>query len=593
MMDGFAFEPSFPGSRGRIEEEGDGLAKSFDDLVLSLRGESAHLWARALEQALVLRFFDAQRHNRTFNDWDTLADALLVFGLNWTPSNEIPARVLRLSSLMERVDELSFDAQVTLALAALLRPAEATAELRGLTAKVRATVLDSMHVQGRTAYLKRARGVSHAADWKTQAYALEVLALSGATHPFVEKLANYLRAGEGQRRGRSFIYSFGYESQALAALALADYDEARNSLSPDLKLQAKSGSKTVLAAEFRDAGAPQAEAAVSLASLPRRKGGAPRDVQFSATGTGEVSVAAVMRFVPSMLSPDPIYRGLFVERVVQPDREGADVVAVGDFVTVTVQVTTPDDLGYVELADWLPAGLEAQKPVAEPITPFGFGFGAWWRWMSAFDSPELHADRVTWRAHYLRAGSHSVSYRALAVTPGIFVHPPAKASVASQPELMGLSGAGAFVVLKEPLPPAEAAAFLAANKVPAPGKVVPKTCPRCARDEICNLRTGECQKEEAAPVFQLRAASIVYPGSSAKVVAPPAGCQSVPKTFKVRSNCNLKKLGFVLRAGKCVRVTSCPEDRVANKKRVAKAGGKLFATRKACMQHKNSCQATV
>ena len=64
---------------------------------------------------------------------------------------------------------------------------------------------------------------------------------------------------------------------------------------------------------------------------------------------------------------------------------------------------------------------------------------------------ETKADVVFWRARHLWAGGHEVSYRATAVTSGVFVLPPAVAESEEQPELMGSSASLQFLVHEEEL----------------------------------------------------------------------------------------------------------------------------------------------
>lgn len=96
---------------------------------------------------------------------------------------------------------------------------------------------------------------------------------------------------------------------------------------------------------------------------------------------------------------------------------------------------------------------------------------------------------------FMRAGTHTLKLRAVAATPGRFALPPTKAFAARQPEVMGLSAAGQFVVCapgggsSSALPECsggEAARLAAADK-PA------KSCPSgCSGAGVCNLSSGEC-----------------------------------------------------------------------------------------------------
>ena len=60
-------------------------------------------------------------------------------------------------------------------------------------------------------------------------------------------------------------------------------------------------------------------------------------------------------------------------------------------------------------------------------------------WFNPFPIVEYQRDKVSCRSSYLSPGTYECSYYVRAVTSGVFVVPPAKAQVAMQPEVMGLS----------------------------------------------------------------------------------------------------------------------------------------------------------
>merc|ERR1719436_1320737 len=67
-------------------------------------------------------------------------------------------------------------------------------------------------------------------------------------------------------------------------------------------------------------------------------------------------------------------------------------------------------------------------------------WGGWWWTPSSFlSNPTIAKDRLRWEADRLWKGTHTVSYLALAVTTGQFRHPPARAWVNEEPEIMGMS----------------------------------------------------------------------------------------------------------------------------------------------------------
>lgn len=83
----------------------------------------------------------------------------------------------------------------------------------------------------------------------------------------------------------------------------------------------------------------------------------------------------------------------------------------------------------------------------------------------------------------MTAGTHEVSFRAVAATAGTFSLPPVRAFVDEQPELMGMSSAGELLICSGP--DCEAVA----DTPPKP----PKTCPKnCSDNGGCDLDSGTC-----------------------------------------------------------------------------------------------------
>lgn len=72
------------------------------------------------------------------------------------------------------------------------------------------------------------------------------------------------------------------------------------------------------------------------------------------------------------------------------------------------------------------------------------------KWLYCFVDPfpfrETKKDSITFYSQLLPAGTYSIQYYANVVTSGTFVLPPTKAFVKEQPELMGLSKGGEFIV---------------------------------------------------------------------------------------------------------------------------------------------------
>ena len=77
----------------------------------------------------------------------------------------------------------------------------------------------------------------------------------------------------------------------------------------------------------------------------------PSPLEFLVAGTGEVTLAVLLNFVPAEPLAFPTYRGIYVEQVIQfanqsssfddPVGSPLDVIPLGSIVIVTVQVIYP------------------------------------------------------------------------------------------------------------------------------------------------------------------------------------------------------------------------------------------------------------
>lgn len=430
--------------------------------------------------------------------------------------------------LLKNRTNLSLRSRISLSLAFLLRPglavaAAATTNPSGMPAlqqkevksiakalfadglkNIEETVqliMNNLRVQGRTAYVTESVGSKRAAPMDLQAEALEVLVLNSQSRTgsnlLIEKLANYL-SSDAASGGGLYFWS-GDWNLAQVATALGTYDAARGTINPALELTVYSGDKVLLSGKFNSPTDPIVKATSD--SIP--EGG----VNFKCEGKGEVSVAIGARFIPAKVSPDPVYRGIFLEKTIKRvhftnrSEYGAalDLVERGAILAVTLQLTTPDDLTDVTLTDLLPGGLEPELPQRPAPTDYSIqpSFGpfrpCWWGYCSPFGEPAINPDRVVWKAARVYAGTHSLSYFVYANTPGRWNLPPAKASVDGQPELMGLSGGGLFLVSRNKVPAAQISQYYQANQMTPVASWMPKDCPEtCGSNEQCDVKRGVC-----------------------------------------------------------------------------------------------------
>lgn len=439
-------------------------------------------WRSALITGLVREAELAAHRGRSFSSWDLLARARLVLGAgsSWLPaatSASISATLSMANLLAHAHDAAGCSDYCKVAAATALLGSNPThpsalALLGGVFSRLR--------VSSRTAYIS-AGDRGHSADIRTNALFLSAITLvtrarSEERFPtlLVQKLAGHVAQGDAA----SQRWGGGALDGASRGFALSDYDSWSSSSTPNLQLVVASGAVSLLTAHFsagRDTGTVTSATNWSALASP------PPPMGFRATGSGQVAVAAAMTFVPRQLFATAVYRGLFVERVIQhidpisglPVGRPLRAARLGDIVAVTLQLTTPDDLRDVMLEDWAAGGLEpldpnvgnsatatlnrnsdCAPPAARPVGGGGgpppslhIDYGMYLHWFSCTSFVrQTRPDRVSYVSRWVSAGTHSVTYSAMAATSGTWVHPPAQASVALQPELMGMSAAGSFRV---------------------------------------------------------------------------------------------------------------------------------------------------
>ncbi|GBF96123.1 hypothetical protein Rsub_08871 [Raphidocelis subcapitata] len=567
-------------------QQGDKAAAEALDLLNPLQS-AAPIWRKALasqvtRDAALWRLEEQSGVRKQSWEWQSYWDGLswarLALGAEWKPDGElaeaegVPAdslsndlSIARLASAAKSPGNTTVGATARTGLALLA--AKDVNSARDAAALSRA-LQSQLRVQGRTAYVSIARGSARAAEAEDQAFALMLLAatlpVDGASGSLVQKLS--AGVARGAQLGLAPLGG-GPEADpktaATKAAVLAAYDSSRGSAAPDasvavaavsgpvaaaaqagngtvpvllssVKAGGQAGGKLLLEADFGPKGPGAATAASSTpwAALPPNA----TALAVGASGHGEVSVAAGLTFTPARLLDFPTYRGLWVQRVVQSEAGGGNLAAADALrlVTVTVQITTPDDLGEVVVEVLMPGGLEPLDPAVykDPSAALtcGLGGGRWW-WFCP--QTTITPSAVTVRYGSFSAGATSFSFKAAAATPGTYALPPVKAYVVAQPEVMGLSAAGSFTVCPARPPAAgaggvplvtdpgfgadaasDAAARFAldggegpdaaaAGPPPAvcvdaaaaerPPLAAAKACPAdCSGNGVCNLASGAC-----------------------------------------------------------------------------------------------------
>eukprot|EP00879_Flechtneria_rotunda_P001797 GHRR01001961.1.p1 GENE.GHRR01001961.1~~GHRR01001961.1.p1 ORF type:complete len:2104 (+),score=689.06 GHRR01001961.1:216-6527(+) len=322
-----------------------------------------------------------------YNGLETLSWARLVLGADWVPQDVSPEvqRDLSMQRLVLSAVNLTVGGQARVGLTLLDKQQQQQGgSSSGSTSKQVNTIvqrlLSNVRVGGRTAYVATGDGQRAAAGLSDQSLALVLFMRSGTDSSLIQKVAAWVGQGAAPPPiifAATSISAAATEA-AIRSRALSYYDNVTESATPNLALKAvavvpanssgNGGSSTVarsptqlLVANFSTSNS--GEVVRNSTTWDKIRQGSR--LVFSALGSGEVSIAASLNFTPAQLLPFPTYRGLWVQRIIQPAEGGTGSlqgVGLGKMVTIAVQLTSPDDQSDVVVEVMMPGGLEPLDP---------------------------------------------------------------------------------------------------------------------------------------------------------------------------------------------------------------------------------------
>lgn len=437
------FVKSLITQEGGILEGGQPLISESSSDTLDALSDS---WILAMNNELASQTTFAHTHNSTI-DYNTLAFVYLATGLDWVP----PHPDLSLQNLIENIRFLSVDSVAALILAIdrdMSKDKPSTTMMINL-------LINNIRVQGQTAYISTGSGQQNPAFVGTALGLIDFLSNS-VTDIQIDKIANFI----AQVDSTSKIW---YSSSQLCyfMLSLSFYDKENQNTQPDLNVSvininsdSTNNVTTLLNVSYTSALDPSVKKSYAFEDI--------NTITFIATGSGEASVVFGASFVPLKVSPEPVYRGINVNKVIQhvnpvtfePVGPPISNATLGQTVRVTIEVTIPDYSEFLCVVDPFPGAIQPLDSniyqVGESNIPVVWNRYTWW-------NPPVTVnylpDKVVFLSANLYAGTHTFSYVALVSGAGEFVVGPALAYDRRQPELMGLSAGSAFITNPIGTPP--------------------------------------------------------------------------------------------------------------------------------------------
>lgn len=180
-----------------------------------------------------------------------------------------------------------------------------------------------------------------------------------------------------------------------------------------------------------------------------------------AQGPGRLYYAVTLNVSRPVQNVASLSQGLNIARAFFSTSDSPQAIQnaqAGQKVNVRLTLTLPQEMYYLVVEDYIPAGAELLDPglktsqlgaglepsaetIYDPRNPFARGWG-WW----LFNTPRLYDDHITWTADYLAAGSYELSYTLVLVQPGQFQVLPAQAWQLYFPEVQANSAGALFEI---------------------------------------------------------------------------------------------------------------------------------------------------
>mmetsp|Transcript_52119 Transcript_52119/g.130917 ORF Transcript_52119/g.130917 Transcript_52119/m.130917 type:complete len:2340 (-) Transcript_52119:890-7909(-) len=389
-----------------------------------------------------------------------------------------------------------------------------------LAAPTMAAARDNFRIQGPTGYVANSKGGDYPASDIEQGLVLLLWSYDKefATHQFAARVGLFLAQG-----GSSGLSPWTRGLSPFAAIwgakGMRRLDGATQSADPNLTLEVSSGAASLINTTFTKAAPGPVSDTLPWTSEQLDLTGQPPKITFDAAGTGSVFTSLSIDFVAASPASYPTYKGILVQkRLLRHDSvkgctgEHINATTSGQVVCVVASVTVKDYMNDVEIADELPAGLEAFDPHLKGdggppgVMPLprrsggGAVDGSFWsslfsyRWFPMCSQQTMRS-RVLFSCSALHPGEHTFTYQALANVEGLYVLPPIHSFVSSAREVMGLSAASYMAVQSDSdTPETDYTDMLLPIQVSGRSFVLaPQSCPECpVGSSGCDVSRGVC-----------------------------------------------------------------------------------------------------
>jgi uncharacterized protein YfaS (alpha-2-macroglobulin family) len=304
---------------------------------------------------------------------------------------------------------------------------------------LRTVIENSLKLEAAAAFLAEPMegGWIHTSSVRSTAAMLIAFLEAEGSCRHADKMVNWLMQQQRQGRWKSTqenLYSFW---------ALAEYFNRYEKAEPDFKAQVKIDGASWFEELFKGRRSDQI---ARVRGLDEFKAGKECFLEFSKSGRGRLYYELRMSYAPKAALPKRD-EGFGVERsYASMDGKKIDPGRLknGEYVIVTVTVTTPRDRNFVVVNDPIPAGCEIVDPGAasadKSVVRLVEGKNAYHSdgdWWGSWNHTEYRDQRCLLFADFMTAGAHSFTYALRTIVSGTFYVPAAYAEAMYNPEIFG------------------------------------------------------------------------------------------------------------------------------------------------------------
>lgn len=315
---------------------------------------SLKIWISVLETGLVDAAIAAREEKQPISI-STLAIVRLALGAKWSPPKGTPSQVvsdISMDRLRKEFNSMSIESQayyILTLLGANTGKTEVSNAIRLWSGKIASS--------GSRSYLATSpKGVT---PESSMANSLVFLAMvrAKADGNILKRLAYYVMAPISDEYGFTEYTIFG---KMTAMLGLAEFDATvKTNPKTDLRLEMRSGTITLLQESFT----PGRTEITAESTSWNQLGKSPNPIEVFPQGSGDVTVGIALKYIPRDPLDSSIYKGIFVNRVIQLDTAGpiseeVTQVPLGTVVDIKAQFLTPNDLDHTTVEVLLPAGVQ-------------------------------------------------------------------------------------------------------------------------------------------------------------------------------------------------------------------------------------------